>query len=155
MKQVTVVCRSLGWAAFALSIAALSGCGGVYDSTVSGVVTLDGNPVPRGTVTFHPTEAGPSSYARIEEDGTYSVQTGRERGLPPGEYQVTVIANEPPPVLQTAAGGPPPSGKPITPPWYRSKQTSGLRYTVENGSNEIDLELSSEPPPGQGMRRGV
>jgi hypothetical protein len=125
-----------------------SGCGGAYDASVSGEVTLDGNPVPRGTVTFSPTQGGPTAYGQIEEDGDYYVQTGTESGLPVGEYQVTVVAEEPPAVTRTAAGGPPPSGKSITPEWYRLKDSSGLKYTVESGSNRIDLKLSSTPPAG-------
>jgi hypothetical protein len=126
----------------------ISGCGGVYDSTVSGTVTLDGNPVPCGTVTFYPQVSGPAAYARILENGSYSVHTGREEGLPAGEYAVTVSANEPSTIKQTASGGPPPPGKPITPMWYRSKESSGLKFNIAAGSNEINLELTSQPPAG-------
>jgi len=111
-------------------------------------VTLDGTAVPRGTVTFHPNAGGPAAYAPIQDDGSYTIHTGREEGLPSGEYQATVTANEPPTSQQTASGGPPPPGKLITPLWYRGKDTSGLQFTVESGSNEIDLELKSQPPAG-------
>lgn len=134
------------------ALAGVAGCGGTYDSTVSGVVTLDGRIVPRGTVAYQPVAGGPASYAPIEENGSYTVRTGREDGLLSGEYDVTVTANEPSAVRQTAAGGPPPPGKPITPLWYRSKDTSGLRFTVESGDNEINLELTSQPPPGWNPR---
>jgi hypothetical protein len=132
----------------ALACVVATGCGGMYDSTVSGVVTLDGTPVHRGTVSFHPVAPGPAAYARIEDDGSYEVRTGREEGLPPGDYQVTVISSEPPTISQTATGGPPPAGKPITPLWYRTKDTSGLKFTVASGHNDINLELSTTPPPG-------
>lgn len=131
-----------------ISLATFAGCGGVYDSSVTGLVTLDSSPVPRGTVTFKPAGSGSSAYGQIQPDGTYVLRTGREEGLPPGSYQVTVVANEPPAVAQTAAGGPPPPGKPITPSWYKQTQTSGLSFNVESGSNEIDLELTSTPPAG-------
>lgn len=140
------------------ALACVAGCGGPYDSTASGVVTLDNITVPRGTVAFHPVAGGPPAYAPIESNGLYEVRTGREEGLPSGEYQVTVVANEPPAMQQTAQGGPPPPGKPITPPWYRSKDASGLRFTVEPGDNELDIELSSQPPPewnAAGRRSGV
>lgn len=140
--------RAAAISAAAIVVAAITGCGGAFDATVSGVVTLDDKPVPRGTVSYTPVQGGPAAYAPIEEDGSYEMRTGRERGLPIGEYQVTVTANEPPPVLQTAQGGPPPEGKPITPPWYQLKDSSGLRYNVESGSNEIDLKLTSTPPAG-------
>src|SRR5687767_9935357 len=109
-----------------LALVAVVGCGGTYDATVSGMVTLDGNVVPRGTVAYQPVAGGPAAYGPIAEDGSYTIRTGSEQGLPSGEYAVTVTANEPPAVQQTASGGPPPPGKPITPPWYRSKDMSGL-----------------------------
>ena len=131
-----------------LVLASISGCGGVYDSSVTGTVTLDGTAVPRGTVTYHPTAGGPAAYALIQEDGSYTIHTGREEGLPAGEYGVTVTANEPPAVKQTATGGPPPPGKAITPEWYRSMVASGLKFNVASGDNEINLELKSQPPAG-------
>jgi len=127
---------------------AISGCGGPYDASVSGAVTLDGQIVPRGTVAFHPVTGGPVAYAPIRSDGSYVVRTGREEGLPAGEYQVTVMSNELPAQLETKEGRPQPPGKAITPPWYCSKETSGLQFTVEPGANEIDLELTTQPPPG-------
>jgi hypothetical protein len=133
-----------------LSVASLlaGGCGGVYDSTVTGNVTLDGNGVPRGTVAFHPRSGGPAAYSPIADNGSYAVRTGRESGLPAGEYDVTVTANERPSEADIAKGGAPPPGKAITPIWYRSKESSGLKFTVEPGSNVINLELTSKPPAG-------
>jgi hypothetical protein len=125
-----------------------AGCGGAYDSTARGIVALDGKTVPRGTVSFHPVSGGPAAYATIGEDGSYSIRTGREEGLPAGDYEVSVTANEPPTTSQSAKGGPPPPGKSITPAWYRMKETSGLRFSVKPGKNEINLELTSQPPVG-------
>ena len=134
--------------AVALACLAMAGCGGVYDASVHGVVMLDSSPVPRGTVSYSPTNGGPSAYGRIDSDGSYFLRTGREEGIPSGQYNVTVVANEPPVEKRSKSGGPPPAGKLITPAWYRSARTSGLSYTIESGSNEINIDLSSEPPPG-------
>jgi len=144
MKRVRLI-FSIGILSVAV-LAGLSGCGGTYDSAVTGKVTLDGNAVPRGVVAYQPSSGGPAAYATIE-NGSYVIYTGREKGLPSGDYQVTVVANEPS-AEKSAKGGPPPPGKLITPLWYRSKDTSGLKYTVQHGSNEINLELSSQPPAG-------
>jgi hypothetical protein len=133
--------------AFALVCLAMVGCGGVYDASVHGVVMLDSSPISRGTVSYSPTNGGPSAYGRIDSDGTYFLRTGREEGIPSGQYEVTVVANEPPMEKRSKSGGPPQAGKLITPAWYRSAKTSGLSYTVESGSNEINIDLSSEPPP--------
>ena len=126
---------------------ALAGCGGTYDSSARGTVSLDGKSLPRGAVTFHPVSGGPAAYGMIGDDGHYSIQTGREEGLPAGEYAVSVSANEVS-AAQGTNGGPPPPGKSITPAWYRMKETSGLKFTVKPGKNEINLELSTKPPAG-------
>lgn len=154
MKPSLSIRRELLWIV-SLFVATATGCGGAYDSTVSGAVTLDGKTVNRGTVAFHPTAGGPAAYARVSEDGSYYVRTGREEGLPAGEYIATIVANEPPAESHSKLGGPPPPGKSITPRWYRSMKTSGLRFKVEPGSNEFNLELTSQPPPGwnPGRRR--
>jgi hypothetical protein len=125
----------------------MSGCGGTYNANVYGVVTLDGKKLPRGTVSFQPVANGSPAYALISDDGAYSLRTGREVGLPAGDYSVTIISNEEA-RHESVNGGPPPAGKQITPDWYRSKQTSGLKYTVKPGKNEINLDLTSTPPPG-------
>lgn len=127
---------------------AATGCGGVYDSAVSGVVKLDGNVVPFGTVTFSPQGTGPTAYGQIQSDGAYQLRTGREEGLPSGQYAVTVAANEPPALARSKDGGPAALGKPITPEWYRDSANSGLSFTVKEGANKIDLELTSKPPAG-------
>ena len=134
-------------------VASLTGCGGAYDSKVTGIVKLDETPLPRGTVAFHSVAGGPAAYAPINSDGTYVIRTGREEGLPAGDYQVTVTANEPAATRQTEKGGPPPAGKPIAPLWYRTKETSGLKYTVKPGSNEINLDLTTKAPAGWDARK--
>lgn len=138
----------IAWALACAACLSPLGCGGVYDSSVSGVVTLDGSPVPRGTVTFSPEGTGPTAYGQIQSDGAYQLRTGKEEGLPPGQYTVTVIANEPPAEARSKTGGPAPMGKPITPDWYRDPAQSGLSFPVNDGENEINLELTSTPPAG-------
>jgi len=124
----------------------MAGCGGTYDSYVSGLVTLDRKPLLRGTISFKPVQPGPTAYGLISDDGSFTLKTGRESGLPSGEYVVAVVANEP--SVSKEEGALPTPGKPITPLWYRSTKTSPLKITVDSGSNEIDLELTSEAPPG-------
>ena len=129
-------------------LVSITGCGGPFDASAKGVVTLDGTALPSGWVTFYPTAGGPSAYGRIDESGSYVMQTGSSTGLPSGDYQVTVIANEPPKELRSKDGGPPPAGKQITPAWYGTKDKSGLSASVKRGRNEINLELSTKPPAG-------
>lgn len=124
-----------------------SGCSGTYDSTVSGVVTLDSTPLTGGSVSYIPNSPGPASYAVVLGDGSYTVNTGREVGLPAGEYTVTVMAREKSIEDTSGRGLPPLPGKQITPPWYSQKKSSPLKFSITSGSNDINLELSSDPPP--------
>ena len=126
---------------------AAAGCGGRYDASVNGIVKLNGTTVPRGTVTFTPDQSGPSGYGLIDDGGSYTIMTGREKGLPSGAYTVTVVANEAS-VANKNPSLPPAPGKPLTPEWYRNPAQSPLKYTVAAGSNKIDLELTSSPPAG-------
>jgi hypothetical protein len=124
-----------------LSVFLLVGCGG-NPASVSGVVTLDGNPLERGMVGFAPTSGGMRAAGFIQSDGSYSLRTNRESGLNTGEHVVTVVSREP--GKENPQGGPPMPGPYITPKHYAVSSTSGLHFNVEKGSNSIDLELSSE-----------
>ncbi len=130
-----------------LSVVTFLGCGNYHGASVEGEVTLDGQPISDsavGTVAFFPDAGGPPATGRIVYGSRYELSTGREDSLIPGEYSVTVGINEAPSSLTGKNGAPPPPGKPITPSRYRQKRTSGLQFTVEPGSNTIDLELQSK-----------
>ncbi|QDT00802.1 carboxypeptidase-like regulatory domain-containing protein [Adhaeretor mobilis] len=129
-------------------VAVTVGCGGVYDSTISGKVSLDNQALSRGAITFQPITSGPPSTGRIKSDGSYRIRTGSEIGLPPGEYKVTIRANEAPANAVSKDGGPPPIGKRITPVWYDRASTTPLSFQVQPGPNTYDIELSEKPPEG-------
>jgi len=71
-----------------------AGCGGA-EATVSGRVTLDNEPLERGTVTFVPQEGGTPGYGPIDSEGNYQVPSRGRAGLSPGRYAVTVVALDP------------------------------------------------------------
>ncbi|MHC4181375.1 MAG: hypothetical protein ACYSWU_28080, partial [Planctomycetota bacterium] len=66
----------------------LPGCGGGPDlppvADVSGVVTIDGKPLPRGTIQFVPDESkgpgGATAVGRIGSDGRYTLKTAGVEG---------------------------------------------------------------------------
>ncbi len=124
-----------------LTLLFLVGCGG-KPASVSGVVTLDGGPLERGTVGFAPTGGGMRAAGIIQSDGSYTLKTNREKGLEVGDYLVTVASREP--GAEDPNGGPPMPGPYITPRHYAIAKTSGLQFNVEKGSNTINIELSSE-----------
>ncbi len=125
----------------AAGVLACAGCGGEYRSSVTGTVKLGGEPLRRGTVTFHPLEKGAAAYGLVDSDGRFTLGTGREQGLAPGEYIATVVATEASPA--ESGGGTPPIGKLITPARYGDKSTSGLRYTVKPGKNDFEVSLEA------------
>src|SRR5262249_36491429 len=141
------------WAA-AVAVAVLSwfvgGCDtrgstGAAGGTVSGTVTLDGEPLRLGVVTFHPVASGPSAIGPVTKDGTYQLNLGNDRSIPAGECRVTVDAAELA-AFEEGPGGaprPPRPGKRITPDKYAKKETTDLRVTVKAGANKIPLELKS------------
>lgn len=120
---------------------ALAGCGG-NPATVTGVVTMDDKPLERGNVGFNPAAGGLKAVGSINSDGTYELSTNRESGLQTGEYKVTVVSNEP--GEPDPNGGPPMPGKSLIPRRYGRTNTSELSYSVEKGSNTIDIKLTSE-----------
>jgi hypothetical protein len=135
-------------AVFAMSAASLllSGCGNGL-AQVSGQVTIDGQPVDGSkgnafvVVQFVPVGGkGANGAGLADENGRYSVATGSQSGVWPGEYFVTcTVRNER-------------SGGLVPDPKYADAKKSGLKCTVESGRNEFDIPLQSRPkkPPRTG-----
>lgn len=115
------------------------------ESSLSGIVTLDGQPMKQeiGIVTFHPVGGGSTAQASIASDGHYEVKTGRSDGLPAGEYLVTVIATDT--STQPDPTEPPVPGPLLSPLRYTNKQNTDLKFTIESGVNIIDIPLKSQP----------
>lgn len=136
--SMTSVTRRLLWLILALLV--LHGCGGKLESSVSGVVTIDGELLHTGRVVFHAVAGGAMAYGTIDAAGQYRITTGREKGLTAGDYVVTVVATETPsgPIGESY-------GKLISPIQYATKKESGLKFTVQSGANRVDLPLRSKP----------
>ena len=127
------------WLTRALLLLTLAGgCSRAEVGSVAGKVTLDGQPVPEGTVVFQDTARGISVNASLQPDGTYVARTYDKAGLPPGSYQVAVaprtIGSGETPLVEAPATATPP---PVTaiPAKYHNPATSGLTATVKAGSN--------------------
>jgi hypothetical protein len=118
----------------------LAGCGSSHDASITGHVTLDGSPLTSGTVTFHPAAGGAIAYGQIDSQGNYAVKTGRESGLTPGSYVVTVVATGEP-----SKGMDESPGELLTPARYGSVEESDLKFEVKAGENTIDIPLTSQP----------
>lgn len=119
-----------------LGCSALAGCGdGVSypHGTARGSVTIDGNPVPKGAITFSPVGHGPVTGAAIV--------AGRDQCLrvPVGEHNVSFHAEaaEPTQMLDVSTGVMRSVPKDILPARYRT----GVPATIQAGDNELDFAL--------------
>lgn len=89
--------RALCFLAAAGLLAGVNGCGSSDFSTVTGVVTLDGQPVGKASVTFVPDDdGGSSSTGYTDETGRFKMSTiNPGDGVKRGKYKVLVSCTEP------------------------------------------------------------
>ena len=119
----------------------IAGCGPDYElGRVSGVVTLDGSPLPQATVTFSRGE-GRMAVGVTDEEGRYLLQyTHRQEGAEPGTHTVRITSQ-----IDAASGEgglAAIAGRPeLLPARYHNK--TDLTATVMPGSNTIDFNLTS------------
>ncbi|MCA9086166.1 MAG: hypothetical protein KDA81_19045 [Planctomycetaceae bacterium] len=88
--------RTLRFLSLTLLTLSLGGCGGgpndsVTVAPVSGVVKLDGSPLPDAVITFYP-EKGPTGIGMGDSSGAFIVKTNGQKGAPVGKCKVTVVA---------------------------------------------------------------
>lgn len=131
----------------ALMIAPLAGCGskGYQLAPVSGVVTLDGKPVPGTLVNYQPVGSegvtpGPGSTGRCDENGRYTLSTIRdETGAVVGLHRVRIYSYSPEsPVEQDTDEGLPSEQFP-----ERYNYRSELEITIEpGGTDAADFALT-------------
>ena len=130
------------------------GCGDGLPN-VGGVVTVDGQLVTQGNVTFYPTDGSRSGAGRIRSDGTYIISyRSIGDGMPPGEYKVAIVADEFVPsdssqseeefdgaTLQQNG-----KLKHIVPKIYNRKDTTPLVCTITEGGSysEYNLEVTTD-----------
>lgn len=136
MKYFNLICL------FTLCLCLTAGCGGGAGSdqpdlgTVTGVVTMDGDPLSGVTVTFTPTEGRPSNGV-TDEAGKYELGYLRDiKGAVIGTHSVSIT---------TPQEAPTPPGqkyKDPIPAKYNAQTT--LTEEVKAGDNTIDFKLESK-----------
>lgn len=84
--------RRAAGAGLVCGLLALAGCGGgPVLAPVTGKVTLDGKPLDRIAIEFHPDGEGPRSTATTGADGTFTLQTDTGRpGAVVGTHKVVL-----------------------------------------------------------------
>lgn len=150
MMKLTLIRSVRTWRLRSLGLVAclLIGCGGGDDfatAPVSGTVTMNGQPVTGGTITFVPLGEGeaevtgkPASGA-IQKDGSFTLSTYEEGdGAVIGKHRVMYA---PPPPVATAVpeGG---HGAPSPPSPYAGAFPVKPQVEVTSGENQFDIKIS-------------
>jgi hypothetical protein len=107
---------------------------------VEGTVTLNGEPLAGGGISFYDAETGNSVGGAIV-NGTFKFS----ESVPAGEYLVAVQP-PPPPQPDDQASGELASVVDVIPDGYKDGSTSGLVATVVEGPNSLDFKLSEDGP---------
>jgi hypothetical protein len=111
---------------------------------LSGAVTLDGKPLEKGNIEFHPLEqAGVQSGGKIQS-GRYSIPTAE--GATPGKYRVVItefIETPPLPKGQMPGDDLPPAPKPRIGPEWNDKSKHEIEVKKE-GPFKFDFDVKSK-----------
>jgi len=141
-------------AATVLIGATMIGCGSDLPETFrsTGSVTLEGKPLPSVIVTFIPKKNGSGASGTADQQGKFTLSTfSPSDGVLAGDYSVTIIPKDPPPMggdsdpgIGTGGGSPKPGRyTPRFPSRYGMPEESGLKATVEaKGKNVFIFDLN-------------
>ncbi len=156
MRHKSTFCPAL----IAFAFLFIPGCGSQGDGfsgprgTVSGTVTIDGQPLTAGCrIGFISSTGGYTATGVIGENGTYTLDYVDGGGLPAGEYQIQFTA---PIAVSTNAASVDPvkmasamklgakmkaaDAGPV-PTKYQSTITSKMVFPVKDGQNTADFDL--------------
>lgn len=126
------------------AVLCLTGCGksDTFERTqVEGMVTLNGEPVNQGVITFIPTGKGASAGANLES-GKFVIPA--ETGPSPGEYRVEIDSSVPTgkQILDTDGETMVDEFENGIPPRF-NRQTE-LKVTLKTGNNQHLFDLETE-----------
>jgi hypothetical protein len=122
----------------AFFVVSINGCGDNLPKRVpvSGHVYFDGKPLEMGAIGIL-TQGERSSYAKLGPGGKFTVSTFSENdGLMPGKHKFAVAAKE---------DLSPTSQKWFVPKKYSDPNTSGLEIDITGPTDDLKIELTSEP----------
>src|SRR5205814_6718966 len=125
--------------AIAAACYVLAGCGGPGLTAVSGVVSLDGQPLKEGSIHFAPADGKAPSQAAMIGEGKFSTQLHRTN------YKVQIFAPKPAKViakLDEKGPGGGPTVEELLPPRYNFQ--SELTLNVANPTTAANFELRSK-----------
>jgi hypothetical protein len=149
--------RSVLFVSGGLLVFVLSGCNSEKIpglGQVTGVVTMDGKPLPDATLVFTPAEAGATaSFGQTDASGKYELYYSRgHKGAKVGEHSVTINN-----FRDSGESGQ--GSKETIPAKYNVK--TELKATVNRGANTIAFDLKGggeifqpNEEPGTGKKKG-
>ena len=120
----------------ATALLTLAGCGSSVapTGTVTGQVTLGGNPLTTGVVTLVNRDQGLGASSELDASGKYQIEA-----VPTGQYQVVIQGPEAPSPEEMDEGAKIEASS--VPPKYQAAETSGLSVEIAEGKNQADFEL--------------
>lgn len=130
-----------------VTVATFVGCGSASKpgADAAGTVTLDGAPLPYGTITLEPLNAGKASAATPIEQGKFTFPEGNS--LSAGKYKV-VIRSSPPPVVETDPDkAMEMASKPAPPDPILPKYNTATELTTDikaDGMNTLEFAVTSK-----------
>ena len=124
---------------------AVVGCGDGRVAVTGTVQFGDGTPLDRGIVFFE--NKALMASGKIQKDGTYLLIAGEEKGILPGDYQVSIGGLTGPTIIPSSEPGSmptviPPQPSPIDKKFF-SPSTSGLTCKVKKSTI---YDITVEPP---------
>ena len=128
--------RAIGALSFSIILCCcLTGCGGKMGS-VTGRVTVDGQPVPNAKVSYEDNVKHVRASGETDANGVYTLSTNAKNdGAPVGDYRIAIVQASAADSSQTTA---PPR---LFPTQFERVETSGLSFSVKSGSNTNDIQL--------------
>jgi hypothetical protein len=119
----------------------VAGCGtpaGPECEPVKGSITFNGKPLAEAIVVLHPADGDVAGnqkpMATTDAGGNFELTTfTRNDGAPVGDYAITIELR----AVETGGEEPVRTGRNLLPPRYAKPETSGLKYMVVEGENQI------------------
>lgn len=114
----------------------LTGCSGTASTgTLSGKVSLKGQPLSGAQVSLVSSKSGSGAIIEIGQDGAFAFK----EPLPVGTYRVAIVPKPPEPLAPgTKASKAPPSEIPIK---YQQIESSGFTAEIKGGKNEAAFAI--------------
>ncbi|MDR1480976.1 MAG: carboxypeptidase-like regulatory domain-containing protein [Planctomycetaceae bacterium] len=123
------------------------GCGNAASGRVSGVVKLDGKPLPDAAINFYPSETGTPAVGMTDANGRFELAVSHSmKGVFAGKYKVTISTVRAEQEVYDAGNT---KIIPAVPEYVDEKltnpDTTDLFKEVKSGKQEINFDLQSKP----------